>query len=433
MAGFTRRKFIVGTTFLGAASLSAPALAKLPPLDVPTATASSLAADEVHWRRISAYYPFKKDIINLENGYFGMMPTPLLAQYQAHTERVNRDNSHYARAKFYADYRAYRKRTAEQLGVSTKEITFTRGATEALQNLIVNYNLLKPGDSVMYADLDYGGMQETMNWLVGYRGVNVVRFDIPEPATKEAVLAAYERALSQNPKVRLMLLTHVSNRTGLVMPVAEIAAMARARDVDVILDAAHSFGHVDFKVDDLGVDFIGLNFHKWMGGPLGAGMIYIKEDRLRHIDPCFGNSSFPANNILSRVSSGTSNFAAFNMIPPALDFHNSLGPKHKQARLRYLRDRWVNGVRDIKNLEILTPDDPDMVCGITSFRIKGRTSRKENRAVVKELLTRHQISTVWRDGVAKGDCVRVTPAIYTLAEDMDRLVEALREIVPALG
>lgn len=433
---YTRRRFLSGSGVLAAATMTSAPLAaiaseELPELEVPTGTPSSLAEDEDHWRKIAAYYPRKEGITNLENGYFGVMPTPILAEYQAHTERVNRANSHYARAEFYRDYRAYRKRTAEELGVGTKEITFTRGATEALQNLLTGYNLLRPGDGVMYADLDYGDMQEVMDWLVERRGVSVVRFDIPEPATKEAVLSTYDRMLRENPQVRLLLLTHVSNRTGLVMPVAEIAAMARAQGVDVVLDAAHSFGQVDFKVDDLGVDFIGLNFHKWMGSPVGVGLIYIREGRLADIDPCLGNRSFPEDNILSRVSSGTSNFAAFNMVPAVLDFHQSLGPKHKQARLRYLRDRWVNAVRDIKNLEILTPDEDDMACAITAFRVKGRTSREENRAIVNELLEHHQISTVWRNGVAKGDCVRVTPNIYSLSEDVDRLATALRDIVPA--
>ena len=414
---------------LPAAKLSAAA--KEPALPKVAGSPEQVAANEAFWRQVSALYPQDPDITNLENGYWGVMPAHLLAEYEAHTEAVNRANATYARKQFYVDYRGYRQRAAEALGVTSDEIMFTRGATEALQNLIANYNLLRPGDEVMYADLDYGGMQETMDWLEERRGVTVVRFDIPEPATRDAVLSTYERALNDNPKVRLLLLTHVSNRTGLVVPVAEIAAMARARKVDVILDAAHSFGQLDYKVEDLGVDFMGINFHKWMGAPLGSGLMYIRKERLQDIDPCFGNRSFPKDNILSRASSGTSNFAAFMVIPSALDFHQSLGPANKEARLRYLRDRWVNAVRDVKNLEILTPDDPAMNCGLTSFRIKGKTSREENRAIVDELLTRDRIFTVWRDGVAAGDCVRVTPGVYSLTEDVDRLVPALRRIAAA--
>lgn len=431
----SRRTFLASASALGAASwpqLSAAAqkeMAALSPLTSPTSAPEELAKDDAHWAQVAAYYPTKEGILNLENGYFGVMPLPVLASYQEATEQVNIANSYYARAEFYADYRAYRARAAEELGVTSKEITFTRGATEALQNLIANYNKLKPGDAVMYADLDFGAMQDTMDWLEERRGVEVVRFAIPEPATKDAVLSTYEKMLNDNPKVRLLLVTHVSNRTGLTMPVAEIAKLAGARDVDIILDAAHSFGQIDFKIPDLDVDFLGLNFHKWMGGPLGAGLIYIKEDRLQDIDPAFGNSSFPKESILSRVSSGTSNFAAFNMIPPALDFYQTLGPKHKEARLKHLRNHWVQGVQDLEGIEILTPNEPEMISAMSGFRLKGQGSKEQNKAVVDRLLSEHNISTVWRDGVAKGDCVRVTPNIYTMTDDMNRFVSALRDIV----
>ncbi len=429
-----RRHFLASSGLLGAATLtttgrqSAQASETLRPVPTITGSAEEIAANEEHWQKIADFYAVDPTITNLENGYWGVMPRQLLTEYQQHTEQVNRANATYARKQFYVDYRRYRQRAADELGVSSDEIMLTRGATEALQNLIANYNLLKPGDAIMYADLDYGGMQETMDWLVERRGVAVVRFNIPEPATRDAVLSTYEHMLRTNPKVRLLLLTHVSNRTGLVMPVAEIAAMARARNVDVILDAAHSFGHLDFKAGDLGVDFMGVNFHKWMGAPLGSGLMYIRKNRLQDIDPCYGNRSFPADNILSRASSGTSNFAAFMVIPSALDFHQALGPANKEARLRYLRNRWVAAARELKNVEVLTPDDPRMTGALTSFRIKGRIGRDENRAIVDTLLNEHRIFTVWRDGVAAGDCVRVTPGIYTSTADIDRFISALRVI-----
>ena len=435
--GITRRRFLQGSSLAGAVAVSGfvtrspHADEHLPALPKVSGSPTEVAANEDYWRRVAGYYPTDRGITNLENGYWGVMPRHLLAEYETHTEQVNRANATYARKQFYVDYRGYRQRAADELGVLSEEIMFTRGATEALQNLIANYNLLQPGDAVMYCDLDYGGMQETMDWLTERRGVDVVRFAIPEPATRDAVLSTYERALADNPKVRLLLLTHVSNRTGLVMPVAEITAMARTREVDVILDAAHSFGHIDFKVADLGVDFMGVNFHKWMGAPLGSGLMFIRKERLQDIDPCFGNRSFPKESILSRASSGTSNFAAFMVIPSALDFHQALGPANKEARLRYLRNRWVEAARELKRVEILTPDDPAMTGALTSFRIKGKTSREDNRAIADQLLNEHRIFTVWRDGVAGGDCVRVTPGIFTQAEDVDRLVPALRSLVPA--
>ena len=156
----------------------------------------------------------------------------------------------------------------------------TRGATEAMQNLIVNYNRLQPGDSVLYADLDYDSMQFAMEWLKDRRGVGVFKIALPEPATRQAILDAYAKAISETPKLRLILLTHLSHRTGLVIPVKEIAAMARERNIDVILDAAHSWGQLEFDIADLGVDFIGFNLHKWIGAPVGLGFLYIRKGRL---------------------------------------------------------------------------------------------------------------------------------------------------------
>jgi selenocysteine lyase/cysteine desulfurase len=258
----------------------------------------------------------------------------------------------------------------------------------------------------------------------------VVTFDIPEPATRENVLAAYQQVLASTAAARLLLVTHLSNKTGLIVPVKEIVAMARERGVGVIVDAAHSFGQCDLELDDLGADFVGLNLHKWLGAPVGAGVMYIKEERLGDIDAMLGDDG-PADRIDSRIHTGTTNFATFLTVPAALDFNDAVGGPHKAARLRYLRDRWVRAVRGTPGIDVLAPDDPGMAAAITSFRLGGRTRREENQAIARELLDRFGIFTVWRTGVARGDCVRVTPALYNSPADVDRLVEALREMAAA--
>src|SRR4029077_18060833 len=169
--------------------------------------------------------------------------------------------------------------------------------TEALQLLIGGYNRVKPGDTVLYSDLDYDSMQYAMNALHARRGVDVVKFDVPEPATRQAVLDAYARALEANPKTKLLLLTHVSHRTGLIMPIAEIARMAKAKGIDVIVDAAHSWEQMDFKVGELEGDLAGFNLHKWIGAPIGVGFLYIKKDRLADIDRDLGDEDFPESDI----------------------------------------------------------------------------------------------------------------------------------------
>jgi selenocysteine lyase/cysteine desulfurase len=274
-------------------------------------------------------------------------------------------------------------------------------------------------------------MQFAMNWLRERRGAVVATLTIPEPATRANVLDAYARALDAHPRTRLLLLTHLNNKTGLILPVKEIAALARARGADVIVDAAHSFGQVDLKMDDLGADFVGCNLHKWIGAPVGAGVMYIRAGRLADVDRMMADESGGADRIDSRIHSGTANFATFLTVPAAVDFHDAVGGAYKAARIRYLRDRWVSAVRGVNGIDILAPDDRDLVAGITSFRLHGRTSRADNQRVAAELLDRHGIFTTWRTGIASGDCVRVTPALYNAVDDVDRLAAVLKTMAAA--
>jgi len=310
------------------------------------------------------------------------MAEPVRREYLRLTDMVNRDNSFYARVKSGADFETVRQAVAAAVGAAPEEIAITRGATEALQLLIGGYNKLKPGDAVMYADLDYDSMQYAMNWLKERRGVEVVKFDLPEPASRQAVLDAYEKALGANPKVRLLLLTHISHRTGLVVPIAEVARMAKARGIDVIVDAAHSWGQIDFSVRDLGADFVGFNLHKWIGAPVGVGFLYIAKNRIADIDRDKGDEDFAADDVRSRVHTGTVNFASVLAIPAALAFHQEIGAKAKGARLRYLRDLWVSRARAMRTLEILTPDEPGMYGALTSFRLAGKVSKAVEIRVV---------------------------------------------------
>jgi selenocysteine lyase/cysteine desulfurase len=209
------------------------------------------------------------------------------------------------------------------------------------------------------------------------------------------------------------------------MPIAEISKMAKARGVDVIVDAAHSWGQIDFNAPDLGADFVGFNLHKWIGAPLGVGFMYIAKDRLADIDRDMGDEDYAEVDIRSRVHTGTVNFASVLALPQAIALHQSIGASAKQARLTFLRDYWVSRSRGFKGLEILTPDEPGMYGAITSFRFAGKTDKAENDKIVAALRDTHRILTVRRAGVAKGQCIRVAPALYTRTADLDKLVDAL--------
>jgi isopenicillin-N epimerase len=423
----TRRSFLTSAG-LASASLAVPvrtASGQVFDLGRPDGQPERIAQDEAYWTRVASHYRVTDAVVNLEAGYWGVMADTVHDTFVRHVERVNRDNSYYARRSFNADLGAVRERVAAFLGVAADEIAFTRSATESLHCLIGGYSRLKAGDGVLYADLDYPAMQNAMSWLQERRGARVVRIELPEPATRANILSAYSEAFERNPGVRLVLLTHVSNKTGLVIPVAEICALARKRGIDAIVDAAHAIGQMDVKVPDIGADFVGFNLHKWIGAPLGVGVFYIRKERLNDIDRMMGDDESPASSILSRVHTGTTSFATFLTVPAAIDFHMAVGPAYKAARLRYLRDRWVSAVRSVPAIEVLTPDEPGMSAGITSFRLHGRSTRQDVERLVDELLTKHGIFTARRTGIAKGDCVRVTPALYSKPADMDRLARAL--------
>ncbi len=422
-----RRQFVRQAMAL--ASLATPLAARAATLPAPGADLFAHSRDEAYWQLVAAQYQIDDAPLNLENGYYGVMAQPVLQAYQDNLALLNRGNSTYLRERYDdAQELSIRDRVAFVAGVAPDEIALTRGATEALQNLIINYRLLKPGDSVLYSDLDYDSMTYAMDFLKQRRGALVLRIAIPEPASHAAIIDTYARAMAAQPRLKLILLTHVSHRTGLVLPVAEIARMARARNIDVIVDAAHSWGQLDFALPELEADFIGCNLHKWIGAPLGVGFLYIRKARLADIDVHLADRDHGRDDIRSRVHCGTTNTANVMTVPSALAFHLQLGAANKAARLRYLRDYWVSRVRELPALQILTPDDAGMVGALTSLRLTGQVSKAANLALAQRLREQYGIFTVRRGGVALGDCVRVTVALHTQPAQLDRLVLALHAI-----
>lgn len=433
----TRRDFLRRAALASAASLAVPAAVGAVPSTIedlrarprmpspPDGPLDAVAQDEAYWREIATQYQVTDQTTNLEAGFFGMMAAPVLAAYHRNIDRVNRESSYFARRTYPGLAEETRARVARALGVAPGEIAFSRNATEALQTLIGQYNKVGAGDSVMYADLDYPAMQMAMNALAARRGATVATLEIPEPASLEGILAAYRAAFDAHPRTRLLLLTHANNKTGLLHPVRAIADLAQARGIDTVVDAAHSFGQVPLALPDLGSPFIGVNLHKWVGAPVGVGALYVRADRLESIDRAHGDDG-PLDRIDSRIHTGTTDFAAMMTVPDALDFQERIGVPRKSARLRYLRDAWAKPARAIPGVDVLTPDDPALVGAITSFRLHGDGARARNAAIARTLQAEFGLFTVARSGLAKGDCVRVTPALYSTPADAAKLVAALK-------
>lgn len=279
---------------------------------------------------------------------------------------------------------------------------------------------------MLICDLEYDTVKGAMRWLARHRGVEVIEIDHAHPATFDSLLTTYRDAFVRYPKLKLMALTHVTHRTGLVMPVQAIAAVAKEHGVDVILDGAHALGQIEFNLDELGISFAGFNLHKWIGAPLTLGFIYIATERLADIDPDMGEMHFPATDIRARAPYSTPNIPALLTLPLVLEEHLAMGGVvAKSTRLNYLRNRWVNAVRELPGIDVMTPDDPRLYCGITSMRF---TRHTDQQAMVERLLRDYNLFTVVRSGAASGPCIRITPGLTTTAADMDLLARALTEL-----
>lgn len=375
-------------------------------------------------------YDVDRSIINLDAAYYGAMTRSIAARYQANSQWVNQHNALFLRSTLPGPSRDERLQPATDavaslIGARPQEVALCAGGTEALYGLIGNYAPLKAGDAAIMADIDYDEMQHAMRWLTRTRDATLVTFDLPEPHTTANLLAAYERVLRDTPRAKLLLLTHLSNRNGVVLPVREIAAMAKARGVDVILDAAQSVGQLDVDVDELGVDFMGFSLHKWVAAPLGTGGIYIRSDRLDGIEPWFGNAIRDPEDIRARIPTGTVDYAARLTIPDAIAEHRALGDA-KLAHLVGLRNRWTDAVRDIRGLGIVHPQEPDRVGAIGAFRLPGQRDWAQAQAAQQRFIERHRVLVVAKRGLASGPVLRVTPALFNTADEVDRLVAAIR-------
>ena len=420
--------FALGTAALATGIANAQSAATQLPNFNRHSDADQLAKDEAFWQEVATYYERAEGIVNLEHGYWGKMAKPVQETYIEATRMVNKQLSYYARRGFGQDAQTSTARVAQALGVAANEIVLTRNATESIHNLIRQYHKIESSDAVLYADIDYPSFQETMQWLADNNNANAVVVNLPGRIDQDAIYAAYLRAFDATPTLKLMLVTHVSNQHGLVVPVARIAAEAKRRGIDVICDSAQSWGLVDYKISDLGVDWAGFNIHKWIGAPVGVGALYVRQGTLAKIRPYPGETDPDNNRLYKRVHTATSNFAAIMAVPAALDFHEAVGGANKEARLKYLRGLWTKEADTMDHIEVLGGADEESWTGMAAFRLRGQSSPSEVNALQKRLEQEFGIFTVARFELNSGACIRVTPQVFNTPDELAQLVSALKNL-----
>ncbi len=380
------------------------------------------ARNEDIWKTIREAYDYPTAFTNLENGYYSPMPKLVLEQYLSDFRRLNQESTRYMRRTMEGEREAIRQKLADFAGVDREEVALTRNTTESLDVLICGLPLQK-GDEVLVSIYDYGSMVEAFEQQAERYGIVVKKIELPVvPTSDEDLVAPWRAAITE--RTRAMLVTHLVHLNGMIQPVKKLGVLAREHKIFMLVDAAHSFAQVDYKIPDLGCDYLGCSLHKWLCAPLGNGLLHVKKDKIAEIWPLFGDRALPKTDIRKFEHHGTKPPAAWLGIGHAIEFHNSIGSAQKAARLHYLKSYWTERVRDMKHVQLCSPTDAALSCAIANVGVRGKSPAE----LAAYLYDEHKIFTVAIDtGAIKG--VRVTPHLYNSTADLDKLVKALEKAV----
>ena len=380
-----------------------------------------LASDEDYWSVIQQAYTVNPSIINLNNG--GVSPSPRIVQeaVERYNKLSNEGPSYYMWRILDQGREPLRQKLSDLAGCDPEEIAVNRNSTEALNTVIFGIDL-KAGDEVIGTKQDYPNMINAWKQRVQREGIvyTQISFDFPIE-NDEAIIRSFEKAITS--KTKILHITHVVNWMGQILPVTKLCQLAKKHGLKTIVDGAHSFGLLDFKIPDLGCDFFAASLHKFLSAPIGSGMLWIRKDNISDIWPLVCHDNPKSGDIRKFETLGTRSFPIEQGIGEAINFHQAIGSKRKEARIRYLKNYWAGKVKDIPKVKIHTSLQDDFSCAICGVSIDGMTPGElETELFVKYKI--HSISIVWENI----SCVRITPHVYTRLKDLDRLVNALETI-----
>ena len=380
-----------------------------------------VARDEAFWAAVRGQFKLTTDYINLENGYYCFQPQPVLEAFIQNVRTINLQASHYMRTRQVDDKFHVREKLATFAGCSPQELIITRNTTESLDTVISGFDW-KPGDEAVLANQDYGAMIDMFKLQARRFGMVNRIVDIPlDPKSDNEIVSVYANALT--PKTRLIMIPHMVNITGQILPVRAICDMAHSHGIPVMVDASHTFAHLEYRIPDLHCDYYGASLHKWLATPLGAGILYVRRDRIEKLWPIYGDESRANDDIQKLNHTGTHPVHTDLTIERALQFHEMIGSARKEARLRYLQQYWTTRVRGFGKIELNTPTDPKRSCAIANVGIRGMSPGD----LARSLLDNYKVFTVAIDGAGVRG-VRVTPQVYTSTVELDQFVHALQEL-----
>ncbi len=384
-------------------------------------TAGELAVDEDYWTVIQRAFTVSSSIIILNNG--GVSPSPLVVQQavERYNQLANEGPSYFMWRILDQGREPLREKLALLGGTLTDEVAINRNATEALNTVIYGMDL-KRGDEVIGTKQDYPNMVQAWQQRAAREGIVYKQISFEFPIEDDDVIVRmYEKAIT--PATKVIHVTHVINWVGQIMPVQKICRMAHSKGIEVIVDGAHSFGLLDFKIPDLECDYFGTSLHKFLSAPIGSGMLWIKKEKIAKIWPLTCNSKPNSGDIRKFETLGTRSFPIEQGIGEAINFHNAIGNKRKEERVRYLKNYWAEKVQHLPGIKLHTSLKPTFSCGICGVSIAGMTPQEVESTLFAQYKI-HTSPTVYENI----SCVRITPHVYTTLNDLDKLVKGLKEI-----
>ncbi|HKO79265.1 MAG TPA: aminotransferase class V-fold PLP-dependent enzyme [Chitinophagaceae bacterium] len=381
--------------------------------------ADELATEEDFWYYIQQSFTQSSGIINLNNG--GVSPAPKTVQdaMKRYYDLSNEAPSYYMWRILDQGREPLRKNLARLSGCSPEEIAIHRNASEGLETIIFGLQL-KAGDEVVATRQDYPNMINAYKQRELRDGIKMVWIDLRLPSEDEDYLVQqYVKAFTS--KTKVVHITHIINLNGQILPVKKIAAEAHKRGIEVIADGAHSFAHIDFKIPDLDCDYFATSLHKWLYAPIGSGMLYVKKEKIKKLYPLFAADDPLKDDIRKFEFQGTRPFFIEQAIGEAISYHDMIGSERKEKRLHYLKNYWMEQVKDIPKVKLNTSLQPQWGCAIGTLAIEG----KKPSDLDAFLFEKYKIHAVAIDtATIKG--VRITPNVYTTTKNLDVLVEAIK-------
>lgn len=384
-----------------------------------TTKSYDVATDDDFWRRIRVDYALKPDYINLENGYYNIAPIPTIQKFLKHVENVNYEGSYYMRTVQWDNKKRIANRLATLVGCKDDELIITRNTTESLDMIIGGFPW-KEGDEAIFAVQDYGAMREHFKLVSKRYGVVNKIVSVPNhPSSDEELVSLYEEQIT--PRTKLLMVCHMINITGQIMPIRKICDMAHKHGVEVMVDGAHCVGHIAVNIAELDCDYYGSSLHKWLSTPLGAGILFVAKRNVPKIWPLLAEHDRDPEDISRLNHIGTHPVHTDLTINDAMDYLELIGMERKEERMRYLQRYWSDALRGTENVVINTPVEPHRSCGIANVGIIDM----EPSELSKTLFEEFKIFTVAIDQDNVQGC-RITPNVYTTTKELDKFISAIK-------